>query len=112
MIREGEGKTRKMFRTAIYAPPPHASQRQQKQSNTISYLVFIHQHNRIKMLRVQPIGLQQFLPNLPLERREAKGPTWIPIKVNKQIDHIRAETAVCVFMEGRVEGKRVSLMLI
>ena len=49
------------------------------------------------MLRVQPIGLQQFLANLPLERREPKGPTWVPIKVNKQVDYIRAETAVYVF---------------
>lgn len=73
-----------------------------------AYLVLIHQHNRIEMLRVQPIGLQQFLANLPLERREPKGPTWVPIKVNEQVDYIRAETAVCVFLGkgGRVGGEK------
>lgn len=61
------------------------------------YLVLIHQHNRIEMLRVHAIGRQQFLPYLALQGREAKSPAWVPIKIDENVDNVRAEPAFCIW---------------
>jgi hypothetical protein len=59
-----------------------------------TYLVLVHKHDGVEVLRVKPVGRKELLAYLTLQGRKAKSSTRIAVKIDKEVNHVRAETAV------------------